>query len=307
KVGGNYIQVNTQFATFNHKMGLDNYLRMISRMKEWRDVYTSDAFLEDLRRLAASEERTANAFVEMVRRVAEVFPEKRVVVRPHPMEGREFYLSGLSGIANVLVTNEGPVRPWLASADAVIHHSCTTGVEALLMNKNVIRFTPYQDGASCNMQANVGKKTETVDELIQALRQGAMPSEERAAQLDLIRPHVANCTELATPQIASHVARLAGEEPTWLPEPLSPWEAAKAWRKHFSKVLRSHQPGRNGRKVRYALEKFPRLTLSRINSLIRTIRSCDQDIPEVDVAELGLNVFLLKPATADNQRKNHGI
>jgi hypothetical protein len=100
---------------------------------------------------------------------------------------------------------------------------------------------------------------------------------------------------LAAPVIADHVAALAANNKTWLPEKLGPWEAAQCWRKHFSKVVRSHQPGRVGKKVQYALEKFPRLPFAEVQRLVTRLKEADPSLPPVGLEALGLNTFLMKP------------
>lgn len=294
--GRNYIQINTQFVTFNHKMGFDHYMKMISNLKEWKDLYTDEGFLDLTRRQRDFEGKVAHQFIDMIKVVASEFPEKHVIVRPHPMEARAFYDDRLSGEDNLFVEPGGPVRPWLSSAEAVVHHSCTTGVEALLMGKNVVRFDPVKSDVGENMQSKAGFRVETVEQVVEAIRSGSMSEEVRWEQIESMRPHMANCGgRLASPEIAAHVAELASGGTTWLPEKLGMVEAAKCWRKYLSKVLRARQPGRVGKKVRYALEKFPRLPLAEVERLVARLRAADPELPDCEIQQLGLNVFLMKP------------
>ncbi|MFH1912647.1 MAG: surface carbohydrate biosynthesis protein [Pseudomonadota bacterium] len=294
--GRDFIQINTQFVSFNHKMGFDHYLKLLATLDEWKDLYTNEEFLATTQRQRDYEEKVALEFVGMAQQVAKAFPGRHVIVRPHPMEGREFYMRRLSGIDNLFIEPDGPVRPWLASSAALIHHSCTTGVEALLMGKHVIRFEPVGDAVEKNMQSNAGILAKTTDEIIALIDSAAMPQDERRAQLELMRPHMANIGGLlAAPIIADHVAKLAEGGRTWLPEKLGTWESAKCWRKYCSKVLRSRQPGRVGKKVRYALEKFPRLPFAEVQRLVDKLRAADPGLPAVELRHLGLNTFLMKP------------
>lgn len=294
--GRDYIQINTQFVSFNHKMGFDHYLKLLATLDEWKDLYTNEEFLATTRRQRDHEEKVAHEFVGMARQVARTFPGRHVIVRPHPMEGREFYMSRLSGISNLFIEPGGPVRPWLASAGALIHHSCTTGVEALLMGKHVIRFEPVGETVEKNMQSNAGIPAKSIEELVALIDSDTMDENERRSQLELMRPHMANIGGvLAAPVIADHVAMLAKGGRTWLPEKLGTWESAKCWRKYCSKVLRSRQPGRVGKKVRYALEKFPRLPFSHVQHLVDRLKAADPGLPAVELRHLGLNTFLMKP------------
>ncbi|MGL1861997.1 MAG: hypothetical protein OCC46_05675 [Pseudodesulfovibrio sp.] len=294
--GRDYIQINTQFVTFNHKMGFDDYLKMISKLKEWKELYSDESFLELNNRQREFEGKIAHEFIEMAKRVAAEFPDRHIIVRPHPMEGHDFYTSQLSEIPNLFVRPGGAVRPWLSSAATMIHHSCTTGVEALLMGKNVVRFDPIENELGENMQSHAGMRAQDIDQVIELVRSGTMSESERQEQIERMRPHMANCGEdLASPAIAGHVAKLVKSGDFWLPEKLNWLESAKCWRKYFSKLLRVHQPGRVGKKVRYALEKFPRLPFSEVETLVGKLKFAEPDLPDVELQELGLNVFLMKP------------
>jgi len=98
----------------------------------------------------------------------------------------------------------------------------------------------------------------------------------------------------AIAELAAEQARTFGE--TWIPEPLGIWGNILCWRKYASKLLRARQPGRNGRKVRYALSKFPRLPLSAVRERIEKMRTVEPSLPEVDVTSLAMNTFLMRPA-----------
>ena len=61
------------------------------------------------------------------------FPDLAIVVRPHPTEDPKVYHDIADRCRRVKVTNGGNVIPWLMAARALVHNSCTTGVEAYIM------------------------------------------------------------------------------------------------------------------------------------------------------------------------------
>ena len=67
--------------------------------------------------------------LELIRNLAEDFPQCQVVVRPHPFEDIKVYEDALKGI-NVIVRQDGPVATEIFNAIAVVQRSCTTGIEA---------------------------------------------------------------------------------------------------------------------------------------------------------------------------------
>jgi surface carbohydrate biosynthesis protein len=79
-------------------------------------------------------------FQHMIPALAKAFPEYTIVVRPHPTENPEIYHDIASGCERVKVTNEGNVVPWLLATRALVHNSCTTGVEAYMMRIPAITY-----------------------------------------------------------------------------------------------------------------------------------------------------------------------
>lgn len=294
--GDDCILINTNFVNFNHKMGFDNYVKMMARMEEWA-CYTDPEFLEGERRQAQYEERVAGRFVSLARELAARFPDRHIVLRPHPMEGVDYYCSQLEGVNNVHVTCAGEVRRWLASAGAVIHHDCTTGVEALFMEKLVIRYNPFPKEVLRHlMQTEAGLEALTVEEVVQSITNGAMDNDVKQSQFEALQPFVANFAGNATEKIAEYALSFSEGRESWVPQPLGLWESVKCWRKYVSKLIRARQPGHNGRKVRYALNKFPRTPLTVIKERLELLRNADPELPPVQVEELALNTYLMKPS-----------
>jgi surface carbohydrate biosynthesis protein len=79
-------------------------------------------------------------FQRMIPALDEAFPDYGLVVRPHPTESQEIYHDIATRCKRVWVTNEGNVVPWLLATKALIHNSCTTGVEAYVMGVPAITY-----------------------------------------------------------------------------------------------------------------------------------------------------------------------
>ncbi|NIP25517.1 MAG: hypothetical protein GWN94_14440, partial [Phycisphaerae bacterium] len=67
-------------------------------------------------------------------------PDYNIVVRPHPTENQEIYHRIAAQCDRVRVTNEGNVVPWLMATRVLLHHGCTTGVEAYAMGVPSISY-----------------------------------------------------------------------------------------------------------------------------------------------------------------------
>lgn len=86
-------------------------------------------------------------FLPMVGRLAERFRDRTVIVRPHPSEKVETWRELARTRPNMVVTMEGTAIDQSARAAAVIHNSCTTGLEAALIGRPVLAFTPVTSPA----------------------------------------------------------------------------------------------------------------------------------------------------------------
>jgi len=295
KHGRDYILINTSFAYANNMMGFDRYMKMLSKMDEWQ-IYADPEYLAIQKTIYDHQMLMLEAIVDLAQRLGEWFPKRHIVIRPHPGEDANFYADRMTDHHNVYVESMGTAREWISSAGFVIHHDCTTGMEALLMGCPVIQYRPYYDKqAMAPIMPSLGVKTTTPEEVAKVIHSGSMPDEIRQKQLNLLKPYLTNFSGSAAKTIAKLAAQYAQDKPTWLPKPLGLWGNIKCWRKYISKLIRAHQPGRNGRKVRYALNKFPRMSLNEVVSKLEKLREIEPDLPEVDVQELCLNTFLITP------------
>lgn len=293
--GEDYILINTSFGMFNHEMGFEYYIKMLSKMDEWK-VYGTTEHREYLENWCFHQEKTALALIALARKMAKTYPRKHVIIRPHPAEKSSYYTDKTSDLPNIIVTKQGSAREWIATSKAVIHHDCTTGLEAMLMGKVVIQFEPYEgiEGSATTMQ-QIGIRATSSDEVLDILDQGTIPDKTRDSIFSKIRPTLKNLDINASGAIAKIAREHAQSEQTWIPEALGLWGNFKCWRKHISKLLRAHQPGRNGRKVRYALNKFPRLTKEEIVTKLDKLRHIEPTLPQVSVTQLCMNTFLIRP------------
>ena len=137
---GNYVLINTSFALANYPMGVKHLLFRALGV----DPGDQQMRLQKVRAWAAMN-TLLGSFVCLVHRLSSEFGDLNFILRPHPSEDIEFYKDIFSEIANVFVVREGAVPPWLLSCVALIHHGCTTGVEAAIAGKLVINYVPFED------------------------------------------------------------------------------------------------------------------------------------------------------------------
>lgn len=91
------------------------------------------------------QEHNARAFLELMAKLCQAFPEKQIVYRPHPSERLDDlnYLS--DKYTNFFVDREHSIIPWLRSVSFTIFNYCTTGPEAQIVGCPNISFRPFKD------------------------------------------------------------------------------------------------------------------------------------------------------------------
>jgi len=292
KHGEGYILINTNFAPGNHAMGFERYMAMISKVEEWKELYTSPEFIEKCTRQAHYQQKLATEFCRLGVVLAERYPDRHVILRPHPTENMATYTQGPRP-SNFFVESSGAVRDWIASSGLVIHHDCTSAVEAALMGLPVVHYRPVFDQASVNsLMADFGLKASRPSDVFEAI-EGKLYSKEEV--LETIAPYLTNTRQSACRELAKYAARFSGGTPAWIPKPLGVIGQLREWRKYLSKVLRAKQPGVNGTKVSYILNKFPRTPVEVVRKKVERLRELEGTFPEVSVISLALNTYLIVP------------
>jgi surface carbohydrate biosynthesis protein len=117
--------------------------------------------------------------VESAMSLARKFQETLFVIRPHPFEGRTFYDDTFSGLRNVEVHQSGPVFSWIKRAEAVLHHSCATAIETVLMGKEPIHVewseTPVlAQPSSIEVSLRPGSQ-EGLEQMVKGVLEGRSP------------------------------------------------------------------------------------------------------------------------------------
>ncbi|WP_349372034.1 surface carbohydrate biosynthesis protein [Salinarimonas sp.] len=83
-----------------------------------------------------------DAFLPMVAHLAARFPDRPVIVRPHPSERVATWEGLARAHQNLSVETGGTAVELAGRAAVVIHNGCTTGLEAALLGRPVLAFAP---------------------------------------------------------------------------------------------------------------------------------------------------------------------
>ena len=109
------------------------------------------------------------AVVKDLGKLAQARPDVRFVIRPHPQEGTAFWKKIFQNFENVDVFFEGPPEPWIMAANSMMISGCTTGLQAVTMDKNVFTYTPLDpDEENNNFLANLAcPRASTFDQALE--------------------------------------------------------------------------------------------------------------------------------------------
>lgn len=121
-------------------------------VEERISVNRSKGFLKDeadvrfYREEAAYRRETLEAFIVDIVELARSHSNVNFVVRPHFTETEEMWSVILeSQLPNLHVVHDGPIASWIHGSIGLIHHHCSTAVEAYLLGKQVVSYVPVHD------------------------------------------------------------------------------------------------------------------------------------------------------------------
>ena len=179
---GDFLLLNSNLASVNsYRSGVAFYLSEKLGMLAEADHYS-----QVTSRWRSALEQLAD-FVEVAFALSERYPERQIVIRPHPSEDHYLYNQAFAGRDNVHVVYEGAIGAWLVACSAMVHYNCTTAIEASLLNKPVINFCKRdEDGFSNYLPNSLGLSCRTERQVFDVLE--AYWEDESAYEPALIEP-----------------------------------------------------------------------------------------------------------------------
>lgn len=165
---GAFILVNTNFARYNHFNG-ENHLIEVQKERGAIKTAEQEQFFVDWRDFLGE---LFHAFAAVMPELARAFPGRKIILRPHPSENHRRWAEICAGINGVEVIYEGNALPWLLAGEVLIHNSCTTGLEAYLMDRPVLTYRPVTSNTYDSPLPNaISQDVRTPEALIAGVRQ----------------------------------------------------------------------------------------------------------------------------------------
>jgi surface carbohydrate biosynthesis protein len=123
-----------------------------------------------------------------------------LVIRPHPSENAQTWKDIVQYLPNVHVVHEGPVAPWLMAATALVHNTCTSGIEAAILGTPALSYRPVRSADYDPPLPNlVSEEFDTAEGLCAAAQDALNRNAEDAHLSEANRAH-----------LAPHIAALDG-------------------------------------------------------------------------------------------------
>tara|TARA_B100000795_G_scaffold269589_1_gene259472 strand:+ start:2468 stop:3835 length:1368 start_codon:yes stop_codon:yes gene_type:complete len=136
-----FILVCTSFPSCNHFIKDINYVQSLIDKKTLKDKKS----IKNFKKYQEVKSKTFRSFVEVIPELAAAFPDTDIIVRPHPSESKEIYEVLADKCKNVFVESRFSVHPWILCSKAVIHHYCTTSIEAFAAGIPRFSLRPLAD------------------------------------------------------------------------------------------------------------------------------------------------------------------
>jgi hypothetical protein len=144
--------------------------------------------------------------------LARAFPDRIVVLRPHPVEGHEIWHRAAQGLPNVRVIHEGSVLPWLLAASVLVHNGCTTGVESFALGRPAVSYRPVvSEDHDLRLPNALGYRADSLPELVDVVRgivERGLSAPADPAQHALLAKHL---TALDGPLASDRIADALGQ------------------------------------------------------------------------------------------------
>lgn len=141
KKHGPYVLFNTNYGSIN---SIWNSLEEVTRIAANAGAFNphDPKSVAEFEAMIEWERRNRVEMLPMMHWAAQTLTDRAIVIRPHPAERPEFWVTEFAKYPNVHIVPRSNPHPWIMAADAVVHTGCTTGLEASLLDKVAVNIMP---------------------------------------------------------------------------------------------------------------------------------------------------------------------
>ena len=289
----NYILINSTFTAANTFLSFEEEikLRLNARGDKSIDI-KYERLLYDYRKLLI------NYFFEAITEISKKFPEFTIVFRPHPGENYEYYKTLFHELKNVVVTGDGSVQDWISNSSMVLHHDCTTAIEAFFSEKFIFSYCPIKDDnfvQSLPIEiSNIITNQDQLLKVIDEMKNASNDQKQNRIARDLIRPVIANVDFES-----SNIIIKALEDITFEISDTPKINKNIFLKNLFNKILKKFKRDSNssifwGNKLKLRQKlKFPSLNIEEIEMKVSLLRDVDKSLPQVKIEQVYKDTYLI--------------
>ncbi|MEM7489075.1 MAG: surface carbohydrate biosynthesis protein [Pseudomonadota bacterium] len=289
---GDFVLVNSNFGRLNHFLPQDRAHRRPDG--SWANVAQGTPEWWTYR------QAVMDSFVRLLPALADRYPDRRIVFRPHPSESVDLWRDLTATHENVAVLHEGPVHPWILASAVAIHNMCTTGIESYLLDHDVVAYEEVssegQRGSLANaLSRSVGSQADLfalLDRLFAGEAEPFAPPAEALQQLDYeMGPRDG---PLASDRIAEIVADhaegwIAGSDT----DATAKAEGRRlARRRKLSKQINSLRPGHKNSRA-YTRRRWPGLSRDDVVARLEALQTAESSPAALRVSAVLPQIFRL--------------
>jgi len=260
----NFALICTSFGSCNHYIRDLDYVQSLIEKKVLKNPESIAAY----RRYQEIKMRAWQEFNKAIPLLARAFPKIHFIIRPHPSENPESYRVFTGKFSNVFSSDEFSIHPWVLAAKVVVHHHCTSSVEAFAAGTPGFALRPDPDPqVEKEIPYECSRQCGSAMELLELLHPAFVSEGEE--KLPLLKPTcdyrevVHNIGRpVASEIIAKEVAQLAKTK--GLGRAPCVWGTGRAWLKSFLSPLSP----RNWTNQRYLSHKTATITVAEVRQAI---------------------------------------
>ena len=293
---GNFILINTNFNHVNAFYPEQNLFQPVKEEEEEAQFGQAARGMtrEYAEGLRDHKQAIFEHFQKMIPDLEKAFPEHNIVVRPHPTENQEVYNRIAAQCGRVRVTNEGNVVPWLMATRVLLHHGCTTGVEAYAMGVPSISYratvNDHYDLGFYQLSNGLSHQCFDFTELQHTLKKilaGEIGGEDEDQKKALIDHHLAALSgPLACERIVDVLVKIA-DDLSKSPKPslrdrLEGW--FKANKRRMRQTYKSYLPG-SPKSPEFLRHRYPVITTSEVGTRLARFQQVLGDDGQINVEQ----------------------
>ncbi len=184
---GSYILINSNFtAVDNPQKAAEEDVRInVLHGKEDRTSQYYNVFLK----FYEYEQRVFISLCEAIDYLSNKLDTK-IVIRAHPAEDLNKW-NRFNNRKNIIVTSKFDVVPWIINSQAVIHNTCTTGIEAYLLGKPVISYFPTKPDVELEfLPDDISFQVKNKEELQRSIERFVYQKEKRMDTSAILKKHI---------------------------------------------------------------------------------------------------------------------